>query len=238
MLALGFMALTGVRHVTAAPGPIPPNERHSTDGRYLYQRDCAFCHGDGGEGTANGVALQGIGEAEVDYALSTGRMPIRTPDQPRRRRPPAYDRAQIDALINYMTPFIAGGPPIPDVQPQQGDLASGGELYRANCASCHQWAGEGGALLGLIAPSLHQSTPTQIGEAVRAGPVNMPAFSAQTITDHDLDSITAYVVSLRHPEDRGGLGLWHLGPFTEGLVGWVAGIGVLLLALFWIGERE
>jgi ubiquinol-cytochrome c reductase cytochrome c subunit len=165
-------------------------------------------------------------------------MPKRAPHSPRNRRPPAYDAEQIKALIRYMTPFTAGGPTIPDVNPAAGDLAQGGELYRANCASCHQWAGEGGALLGLIAPSLHQASAVQVGEAVRSGPVNMPAFSAQTINAHDLDSITAYVLSLRHPKDRGGAGLWHLGPFAEGLVAWVIGMGLLLAGIVWIGERE
>jgi ubiquinol-cytochrome c reductase cytochrome c subunit len=66
----------------------------------------------------------------------------------------------------------------------------------------------------------------------------MPAFSAATISNDDLDSIAAYVLFLRHPEDRGGLGLWHLGPFAEGLVAWALGMVLLILGLNWIGERE
>jgi len=225
------------RLAAAAPAPLPPTEQGVHDGQKLYQRDCAYCHGDRGQGTRNGQSLEGIGAAEVDYAVSTGRMPLRKSSDPRRRRKPLYSKGQIDALIAYMTPFIIGGPPRPDVNPADGDIAQGGELFRAQCASCHQWAGEGGGLLGRNAPSLHDATPQQIGEAVRSGPVTMPAFSAATLSDHDVDSIAAYVVYLRHPKDRGGLGLWHLGPFAEGLIAWVVGMAVLLLGVSWIGER-
>jgi ubiquinol-cytochrome c reductase cytochrome c subunit len=228
----------GVLDAGAASAPLPPRERTVTDGQHLYQRDCAFCHGQSGQGTPRGQSLQGIGEAEVDYAVSTGRMPVRRPDDERRRRTPGYSRPQIDALLRYTAPFTAGGPIIPDVDPARGDIALGGEVFRAQCASCHQWAGEGGGLLGLNAPSLHDATPTQVGEAVRAGPVTMPAFSAATIDDHQLDSIAAYIEYLRTPEDRGGLGLWHLGPLAEGLIAWTVGMAVLVLGAVWIGERE
>jgi ubiquinol-cytochrome c reductase cytochrome c subunit len=209
-----------------------------TDGQKLYQRDCAYCHGTSGQGTERGQSLAGIGLAEVDYTVSTGRMPKRTPDEQRRRHKPLYNREQLDALLAYVSPFVAGGPAIPAVDPGAGNLAEGGELFRAQCASCHQWAGEGGGLLGRNAPSLHDSTPQQLGDAVRTGPATMPAFSAATISAHDLDSIAAYVAYLRHPKDRGGLGLWHLGPVAEGLIAWAVGMVVLILGINWIGERE
>jgi ubiquinol-cytochrome c reductase cytochrome c subunit len=237
-LVVVALAVAAGPRVMAAPAPLPPSERGVTDGQKLYQRDCAYCHGDAAQGTGNGPSLQGIGAGEVDYAVSTGRMPKRTTDEPRRRRPPLYSPGQIDALVAYLTPFVAGGPPRPSVNPADGDIALGGELFRAQCASCHQWAGEGGGLLGRNAPSLHRATAQQIGEAVRSGPVTMPAFSQATLSDHDVDSIAAYVLYLRHPKDRGGLALWHLGPFTEGLIAWVVGMSVLLLGVSWIGERE
>jgi ubiquinol-cytochrome c reductase cytochrome c subunit len=235
VLVVAIAPAAGVR---AAPAPLSPTERGVTDGGRLYQRDCAYCHGDAGQGTQNGQSLQGIGAGEVDYAVSTGRMPKRTADEARRRRTPLYTRGQIDALVAYLTPVVAGGPPRPGVNPAAGDLQLGGELFRAQCASCHQWAGEGGGLLGRNAPSLHQATAQQIGEAIRSGPVTMPAFSQATLSDHDVDSIARYVLYLRHPKDRGGLGLWHLGPFAEGLIAWVVGMTVLIVGISWIGKRE
>jgi ubiquinol-cytochrome c reductase cytochrome c subunit len=227
-------ALTVARPVHAGQARAQP----APSGERLYQRDCAYCHGPQGEGTPRGQSIQHIGLAEADYSLTTGRMPKRTPGEERKRRPSRYSHAEVAALLDFMTPFIGGGPGIPDVDPGSGDLAHGGEVFRAQCASCHQWAGEGGGLLGRNAPSLAGATPTQLGEAVRAGPVTMPAFGPATISPHDLDSLAAYVRYLRAPEDRGGLGLWHLGPFAEGLIAWAVGMVVLIAGLHWIGERE
>ena len=47
-----------------------------------------------------------------------------------------------------------------------------------------------------------------------------------------------YVRELDSPEDPGGIGLGHAGPIPEGFVGWLVGLGVLLVAAWWIGERE
>jgi ubiquinol-cytochrome c reductase cytochrome c subunit len=49
--------------------------------------------------------------------------------------------------------------------------------------------------------------------------------------------VAAYVEYLHRPDDRGGLGLGHLGPIPEGFVGWVVGMGALLLAARLIGTR-
>jgi len=136
-----------------------------------------------------------------------------------------------------MRSFLAGEPEIPDVDVGSGDLSTGADLYLSQCAACHQWGGEGGALLGREAPALHEATPTQIAEAIRSGPVAMPKYGEELFSDHEVNSITKYVLYLREPEDRGGSGLWHYGPFTEGLVAWVVGMGVLILVVLWIGER-
>lgn len=224
-VALGVLALGIAAWWRPVGAAAPP------DGRMLYQRDCAFCHG------PNGEKLQGMGEAEVDYAISTGRMPIE-PGQERERRPSKYSPAEREAILDFLAPAIAGGPEIPAVDPEDGDRRRGAELFLAECASCHQWAGEGGALLSLEAPALHQATPTQIGEAIRTGPVNMPAFSEETIDDQELDDIAAYILYLRDPDDRGGWDIWHLGPFAEGLVALGIALTTLVLGLVWIGERE
>jgi ubiquinol-cytochrome c reductase cytochrome c subunit len=65
----------------------------------------------------------------------------------------------------------------------------------------------------------------------------MPAFGQAALNDDGLQSVVAYVRYLDAPRDRGGNPLWHLGPVAEGGIAWVVGIGLLLLALRWIGER-
>ena len=46
---------------------------------------------------------------------------------------------------------------------------------------------------GAYAPSLHLATPTQIVEAIRSGPGNMPHFGPGDITNNEARDIAAYV---------------------------------------------
>jgi len=165
-------------------------------------------------------------------------MPLRDPSDRVQRGTPAYSRTTIDGLVQYVTDLVGdSGPPIPSVDPARGDLGEGGRLYRLQCAACHSWSGGGGALLHVSAPSTHPATPTQIAEAVRGGPGNMPAFGQAALTHSQLDSVVRYVRYLRRPDDRGGLPLWHLGPLAEGAVAVFLGLGALVFATRWIGTR-
>jgi ubiquinol-cytochrome c reductase cytochrome c subunit len=211
----------------------------------IYLADCATCHGGDARGTDRGPSLVGVGRAAVDYYLTTGRMPISDPamflgnpaEEPKRRKP-FYSPATITALEDYIESLTGPeGPPIPELAPNP-DRAVGGELFRLQCAACHAWAGDGGALLHREAPELHHATPTQIAEAVRVGPGNMPAFGIAAVDDQQLSDLASYVRYLAHPEDRGGQPLWHLGPFAEGFVAWAIGMVALIFAIRWIGERK
>jgi ubiquinol-cytochrome c reductase cytochrome c subunit len=247
-LALSSTAGASARSVAATD---------SRDVRKIFLSDCAVCHGANGRGTERGPSLIGVGRASVDYQLSTGRMPLvavgRSNDQPgtplqplpnsaalnddivARRHDPAYPPETIAPLVDYVAGIIGGGgPTIPRVG--KGDLAEGGALFRQQCAACHAWAGDGGALLRIEAPALHSSTPTQIAEAIRVGPGQMPVFGTAALTDKQMSSVVAYVRYLDHPDDRGGQPFWHLGPFAEGAIALMA-LAVLLVFTRWIGER-
>jgi ubiquinol-cytochrome c reductase cytochrome c subunit len=165
-------------------------------------------------------------------------MPIPSPRTEPRRKTPKYSRATIRELVAYVDSITGGGGiPIPQVNPRAGSVAEGGELFRLQCAACHAWSGEGGALLNREAPSTHPATPTQIAEAVRTGPLNMPAFGTAAIADNQLNSLVAYTLYLDKPRDRGGEPLWHLGPLAEGAAAGLLGLGALILAIRWIGTR-
>jgi ubiquinol-cytochrome c reductase cytochrome c subunit len=207
------------------------------DARAVYLRDCATCHGSGGEGSPRGPSIVDAGGSLTDYELTTGRMPIAEPDDPVRRGTPRYAPAEIDALVDHVASF-GDGPPVPTVDLPDADVARGGELWRLNCAACHSWSGTGGALLGREAPSVHPSTPVQVAEAVRTGPGSMPSFGEESFSDAEVADLAAYVRELQHPDDRGGNPLLRLGPFPEGAVAWVFGMGALLLFVTWVGERE
>ena len=78
------------------------------------------------------------------------------------------------------------------------DPARGGELFRLNCASCHNFTGRGGALSsGKFAPSLDPATETQIYTAMLSGPQNMPKFSDRQLTPEEKQDIIAYIKSVR-----------------------------------------
>lgn len=209
------------------------------DVRAIFLRDCAVCHGADGRGTEQGPSLFHAGAAVVDFWLSTGRMPLPSAGAEAVRRTPKYPPAVIHALVAYVASITGrAGQPIPQVDTAAGDVAKGGELFRQQCAACHAWSGEGGALVRREAPSTHPATPTQIAEAVRTGPANMPAFGKAAISDKDLNSLVAYTRYLAAPRDHGGEPLWHVGPLAEGAAAALLGLGLLLIAARWIGSRS
>ncbi|MCU1503970.1 MAG: cytochrome c class [Ilumatobacteraceae bacterium] len=220
----------------ALSGPAAAVGSTAPDSRMVYLRDCASCHAADATGSTNGPSLQGVGAAAVDYQVSTGRMPLPSPRATPRRRTPAYDSATIAALVAYVATIAPGGPEIPQIDTAGADVANGGGLYRAQCAACHQWAGEGGALRFGNAPSLFAATPTQVAEAVRTGPGAMPVFGQAALDDTQLRDVVGYVEVLDHPDDAGGQPLWHLGPLTEGAAALVALAG-LVVVLRWMGTR-
>ncbi|MDR8413879.1 c-type cytochrome [Nonomuraea sp. 3-1Str] len=213
------------------------------EGKSLFEVHCASCHGMNAQGTSTGPTLIGVGAAAVDFQMSTGRMPASNPGAQVPRKPLAGwvtpDKIrQIGAYVQS----LGGGPQVPgkeQVDPALGDAGKGGELFRANCIQCHNWAGAGGALTqGKYAPNLNQATPAQIYEAMVTGPQAMPVFNDTTITPEEKRSMIAYITQVREQKDPGGFGLGRIGPVTEGLVGWVVGIVALILASIWITAKK
>jgi ubiquinol-cytochrome c reductase cytochrome c subunit len=206
-------------------------------GRQLFQVRCSSCHGLGGEGVARKApAVIGAGAAATDFYLRTGRMPLADYHDQAVRHRPAYPDNEIRAMVAYVA-SLGPGPAIPQL-PSGTDLAQGFQLFSINCAQCHNDAGAGGALgYGDIVPSLNHASRLDAAEAMRVGPAPMPVFGPDTLSDRQVADIASYVSYLHHPEDRGGLGLGHLGPIPEGFVGWVVGMGLLLLAARLIGTR-
>jgi ubiquinol-cytochrome c reductase cytochrome c subunit len=219
----------------AAPGGATSSSGDPTHGRVLYQASCAGCHGQNGEGTQQGPSLVGVGEAAADFYLQTGRMPLAAQKDQAEPGPRAFSQPDIADLVAFVG-SLGDGPAIPDVSP--GDLRLGQELYLQNCAACHGASGAGFTQVGgQYAPSLFDSDPTEIAEAVRVGPRLMPQFPAQVLDSHQVDSIVTYVQQLQQPEEnRGGWDIARLGPTTEAVIGF-AGLGLLLVVIRLIGKR-
>ena len=209
-------------------------------GSVLFASNCSSCHGPEALGTTRAPNLQGLGAGTVDFWVSTGRMPLEDSSVQATRKPPRFNRIQtleIAAWVQSLTPGV--GVQIPVVNTNEADLESGGTLFTLNCAACHTITGAGDALMdGAYAPTLHLATSTQVVEAIRSGPGNMPRFGPGDITNAEARDIAAYVTGvIQHPADPGGVGLGGIGPVGEGFVGLLVGVGVLMLVCFWIGDR-
>ena len=213
------------------------------EGEELYQTGCSSCHGADGRGVGDdgrerGPSLENSGEAAAFYYLSTGRMPLGNSEEQPERKEPAYNPEEIEALVAYVG-TLGSGPEFPDVDPASGDLALGGEVFRANCQACHGAAGTGGALsYGRAAPRLGPATPQDVGAAVRVGPGEMPVFGPDILDPNELDGLVRYVEYLDDPEDPGGLPIGRTGPIPEGFVAWLVGMVALLALVAWIGTRS
>jgi len=212
------------------------------EGKKLYSVGCASCHGTGGQGTSDGPSLVGVGAAAVDFQVGTGRMPAQQPGAQVPKKKVIYSQAEIDQLAAYIA-SLGAGPSIPTAAqygPDGADIAKGGELFRTNCAQCHNFTGKGGALThGKYAPSLEGVAPKHIYEAMQTGPQNMPSFPDTTMSEQNKKDIIAYLNAVNgdDTESPGGLELGGLGPVSEGLFAWIFGLGALIAVAVWVAAR-
>jgi ubiquinol-cytochrome c reductase cytochrome c subunit len=219
--------------------PAPPADAASGDGRALYLTSCVNCHGAGGAGTVDGPPLTASGEARTDFYLRTGRMPLTVPVPQPPAKLPAFNDAQIRDLVAYVGSLcdraVNECTAIPTVDLDRARIQEGQRLFLGNCAPCHNSAAVGGALsFGRNAPSLQQTPPTQVAEAVRTGPGQMPRFGPDVLDDGQVDAIVKYVQYLHEPENPGGLPLGYTGPVAEGFVALLLGLSAMVLAARWI----
>ncbi|MCD9874203.1 cytochrome bc1 complex diheme cytochrome c subunit [Streptomyces guryensis] len=212
------------------------------EGKKLFSVGCASCHGTGGQGTSDGPSLVGVGSAAVDFQVGTGRMPAQQPGAQVPKKKVIYTQAEIDQLAAYVS-SLGAGPSVPtkaEYGPDGADIAKGGELFRTNCAQCHNFVGKGGALThGKFAPDLSGVAPKHIYEAMQTGPQNMPSFPDTTMTQQNKKDIIAYLNAVNgdNTESPGGLELGGLGPVSEGLFAWIFGLGALIAVAVWVAAR-
>jgi ubiquinol-cytochrome c reductase cytochrome c subunit len=235
------LVLTGALYSVFAPAQAADDTTESAAeaaGRELYQRSCITCHGQNLEGVPNrGPSLIGVGEASVYFQVHTGRMPLVRQEADAHEKPTIFSDEEIDQLMAYVQAH-GGGPTLPSGDLRDGDLAAGGELFRLNCASCHNFVGEGGALSsGKAAPSLRDASDLEIYTAMLTGPENMPVFGDNQLTPDEKRSIINYVQTIKQQADPGGAGIGRIGPVGEGLVIWVVGVGALMFGIFWMGSK-
>ena len=251
LLLLGLLVAGGLA-ATLTPRPQVAKADESQlallrTGKQLFETSCVSCHGANLQGvTDRGPSLIGVGDAAVYFQVSTGRMPAMRGEAQAEKKPPQFDEAQTDALGAYVQ-ANGGGPTVP--RDENGhiaqesllgdDVARGGDLFRLNCASCHNFTGKGGALSsGKFAPDLGQANEQQILTAMLTGPQNMPKFSNSQLSFDAKKDIIGYVRNAAEERSPGGYGLGGFGPAPEGMAAWIIGmVGAIALAL-WIGARS
>ncbi|MGW2208935.1 cytochrome bc1 complex diheme cytochrome c subunit [Streptomyces sp. NPDC001781] len=247
VLLLALAATGGLYAAFAPAGKAQADETSQSltikEGKKLYEVGCASCHGTGGQGSSDGPSLVGVGAAAVDFQVGTGRMPASSSQMAQiPAKKTIYTQAQIDQLAAYVA-SLGAGPNVPTKEQyskEGADIAKGGELFRTNCAQCHNFVGKGGALTkGKYAPSLEGVDPKHIYEAMQTGPQNMPSFPDTTMTEKNKKDIIAYLnaVNGSETENPGGLELGGLGPVSEGLFAWIFGLGALIAVAIWVAAR-
>ena len=242
MLALLGIGTTFSVAGAATGAPMTAAERTALieEGKQIFLKGCSSCHGLNAEGAAIAPSLIGVGAASVDFQVATGRMPMADMSAQAMRKTPVYDEKEVEALAAYVA-SLAPGPGIPGDEllnyERDGSVAEGGELFRTNCAMCHNFAGQGGALTqGKYAPTVMGVTPRHIYEAMITGPQSMPVFSDKTLTPEEKLSVIKWIKSVEVEPQLGGVALGRVGPVTEGLLVWTLGLGLLIGVAVWLAK--
>ncbi|WP_010540559.1 c-type cytochrome [Dietzia alimentaria] len=224
------------------------------EGKSIFDVACITCHGANLQGVEDrGPSLVGVGAGSVYFQVHSGRMPAADNEAQAERKKPRYNEHQIMALAAYVD-LYGGGPDIvrdadgniaqesllgASGENRSDEIARGSELFRLNCASCHNFTGRGGALsAGKYAPTLDPANEQELYQAMLTGPQNMPKFSDRQLTPDEKKDIIAYVKNADGKVSPGGYALGGLGPVTEGVAMWLVGIVALIGATLWIGTRS
>jgi len=230
-----YAAVTGTASATDAPVSASQIE----DGKKLFASNCASCHGLSAEGSAAGPSLIGAGALSVEFQVGSGRMPMSGSGPQAEKKPVQFTQPEIDAMAAWVA-SLAPGPGVPEASSLAGgNPSNGAELFRVNCAMCHNVAGAGGALTeGKWAPHLKNIDPVHVYAAMVTGPQNMPVFSDMNITPEEKRDIIAYLKFLDENPSVGGMDLGSLGPVSEGLFVWIFALGGLVAITIWLSAKS
>jgi len=184
-------------------------------GQDLFAKNCAFCHGDFGEGGPN-PARQG----DIIAPISTGEY-LKTRDDSTLRAVIAQGQPnfgmspfgsafggplgdeEIDALVAYLRSWEANPPvELPPEVPSVPLAFSGTEIYSELCAQCHGPQGEGG-----VGPSLvdikytTDSAEAELFESINAGHAATAMIGwGEILTADQIQQLVDFIRSLQPAE--------------------------------------
>lgn len=244
VLILMCLMTTGVAYSLFSPSHAQSEAGSSTQdveaGHKLFLANCSTCHGANATGTPDGPSLVGVGAASVDFQVGTGRMPLPQQNVQAKRSKVQFKDEEIKQMAAYVA-SLGPGPAIPEARhttTEGANLARGGDIFRVNCAMCHNYAGSGGALTrGKFAPPLRDIEGKHIYEAMLTGPQSMPVFNDSNITPEEKRDVIAYMHEIDKANNTGGHSLGSFGPVADGYFLWLVALPIMILAAVWLGKK-
>ena len=190
--------------------PAPATERAAplasevAAGAELYQRYCALCHGEHGEGyladnapaITNDAFLRVASDEFLSRAITEGH-----PGTPMAAFGQAQGGPLLPLEVERLVTFLRSEGPEPiDVSRTRvlGDAGRGAAIYAESCASCHGASGEGVNAPTLAHPVFQSSaTAGFLRETIARGRQGtpMPAFQG-TLSSQAIDDVVAFVRAL------------------------------------------
>lgn len=182
--------------LTAAPAlarDLTPAER---GGLLFSSVGCYQCHG----AVAQGSSATGPALAPNPMGVAAFRKEVRTP----RAVMPAYSPAilpdaQLEQIYAYLKSIPVGRSPDkipllagPAASAPSGDPVHGQAVYAANCAGCHGAALEGGSATALHGEGTKHGARF-VAELIKAPPAGMPRLYPATLSEDDVQAVTAYI---------------------------------------------
>lgn len=201
------------------------------DGKQLYTRNCAACHGSHGSGGV-GVPLAlpdfqyGVSDQFLKRTIRHGR--------PGRVMPAfsEFSDAEVNALVKYIRSWAPGRTIDQPTHKVKGDPRRGKPLFAKHCAGCHGTNGEGGTGTGvtfsrprdlpIIAPALNNPgfLTAASDQLIKAAVMNgregtpMPSFRKQGLSEQQINDIVSYVRSFEQQPNPNEVGSADDEPLT------------------------
>lgn len=202
-------------------------EAQIAQGRAVYLRYCALCHGQEAEGYAadhanalgNPAFLSIATDEFLRESIAHGRPGTPMSAWGRAQHGPLDDEA-LDALVVYLR-SLATAPPI-DVSNVHvvGSVERGRAVYAAECVRCHGERGEGSDTATSIShPEFHRvASDGFLRHVIEHGRPGTPMPSFGAMSSQTIDDLVAFVRTLEHAPDRPSVPTGGAPPGLEDLV--------------------
>lgn len=190
---------------SAPPTRAPAAADDVPQGKALYSKYCALCHGPNAEGyaadnanqLANPTFLATVSNTFLFGAIDQGRSRSAMGAYGKRYGGP-LERSQIHAIMRYLRSLHPGKREALSSEPVAGDAQRGAEVYAKRCGQCHGKKGLGGSAPSIAKPLfLATASDHFLRYAIAKGRPGtpMPAFEG-SMDATTLNNLTAYLRSL------------------------------------------